>query len=159
MALSRNPKTTTFPFKKGERARLRGEAETIAAGERLGRALRSGDAICLTGGIGAGKTTLVKGIAGGLGLRADIGAVASPTFVLIKEYPCRVTLYHADLYRLESLGPVERGYLSECFASDGVTVVEWGEKALGELPAGTHDFEMRHAGASERDLFYKGVLA
>jgi len=138
-------------LKTGAWSRLRGDQETIAAGAALGVQLRVGDVVCLTGEVGSGKTTLTKGIARGLGLRANMNDVVSPTFVLIKEYPCRIRLFHADLYRLEQFGPVERGLLDEC-RDAGVTVIEWGEKAGTWIPQDAWRVDMRHRGAAEREI-------
>jgi tRNA threonylcarbamoyladenosine biosynthesis protein TsaE len=106
---------------------------TRALGERLGGALFEGAVVCLRGGLGAGKTTLVQGVAKGLGVS---GTVASPTFVLVAEYPsARVPLRHADLYRLEDPREVESLGLWERVGEDGAWVVEWPERAEALWPA------------------------
>ena len=96
---------------------------TERAGEALAQGLEVGDVIALMGPLGAGKTRLVAGIARGLGCR---GGVRSPTFTLILEYPGRLTLAHADLYRVEA-GEVSTLGLEE-HRERGALVVEWGEK-------------------------------
>ena len=75
--------------------------ETIAWGKEFAASLKVGDVLCLSGDLGAGKTTLVKGIAQGLGLPAD-QPVTSPTFVIMHRYACRMPLYHFDCYRVQS---------------------------------------------------------
>lgn len=90
----------------------------------LGRRLQAGDVVLLTGELGAGKTTFVRGVAQGTGSTAP---VASPTFQLVRVYPGRVQLAHVDLYRVEhsdELSDLGLGELSE----QGAVVVEWGER-------------------------------
>ena len=101
---------------------------TEAAGEELGRRLRQGDLVLLTGELGAGKTQLVKGLARGLGIMTR---VHSPTFALLHEYTDgRLPLFHIDLYRLESPSQIIGAGLEEYFYSPpGVTVIEWVERA------------------------------
>ncbi len=106
----------------------RSEEETIAWGERLAETVRPGDLIIISGELGTGKTRLVQGIARGLGVEER---VTSPTFALVREYQGRLPLYHVDLYRLEA-GDLPGLGLEEYAASDGVTCIEWGEKALAE---------------------------
>ena len=104
--------------------------DTRVLGERLGRCLQPGDVVLLSGELGAGKTVFVQGIARGAGYE---GAVSSKSFVLLGEYPGRVKLYHADLYRLEAPEQVEELALDEVCA-DGALVVEWPERAGDVLP-------------------------
>ncbi len=102
-----------------------GPGQTRRLGQRLGRLLRAGDVVLLSGELGAGKTLFVQGIARGLGYE---GAVSSKSFVLLGEYAGRVKLYHADLYRLEAPEQAEELALDELCA-DGALVVEWPERA------------------------------
>ena len=108
----------------------RGPEDTRVLGERLGRRLQPGDVVLLSGELGAGKTVFVQGMARGAGYE---GAVSSKSFVLLGEYPGRVKLYHADLYRLEAPEQVEDLALDEICA-DGALVVEWPERAGAVLP-------------------------
>lgn len=103
--------------------------ETRALGEQLGKLLDAGDVILLSGELGAGKTMFVQGIATGLGYK---GTVSSKSFVLLGEYEGRITLFHADLYRLDDPEMVEDLALDELL--DGVVAVEWPERAEGRLP-------------------------
>lgn len=103
----------------------RSQEETEALGTRLGATLGEGDTLLLVGDLGAGKTTLVRGIARGLGI--DPEEVSSPTFVLINEYRGRLTLHHVDLYRLEGAAVDDLG-LEELSGSGGVVVIEWAER-------------------------------
>ncbi len=108
----------------------RGPAATRRIGARLGRLLEAGDVLLLQGELGSGKTVLVQGIGEGLEVREP---VKSPTFVLQNEYHGRLTLYHADLFRLEHPSEVVDLALEEV-AAPGVLVVEWPERAWDELP-------------------------
>jgi tRNA threonylcarbamoyladenosine biosynthesis protein TsaE len=112
--------------------RTRSAAETEALGARLGAHLGPGDVVALSGELGAGKTVLTRGLAEGAGAG---GHVASPTFTLIREYRGRVTIYHADLYRLDAPAQLADIGLEEILDGDGVTVIEWAEKAAHLLPA------------------------
>jgi tRNA threonylcarbamoyladenosine biosynthesis protein TsaE len=109
--------------------------ETRAAGRALGDALRrirpAGAVIALSGPLGAGKTCFVGGLARGLGVS---GYVRSPTFMLVHEYDGPVPLFHVDLYRL-SAGDLSGIGLDEILEGPGVTVIEWGDRAAGTLPA------------------------
>lgn len=103
-----------------------------AFGHRLAGLLRPGDVILLSGKLGAGKTTLVQGIAKGLGV---VDQVTSPTFVLLQEHEGRIPLRHADLYRLELSGEITDLGLEELFDQSWVTVVEWGDAVKEMLAA------------------------
>ena len=98
--------------------------ETEAEGERLGSRLKLGDLVLLTGELGSGKTTFVRGLARGTGASA---LVASPTFQLVRIYPGRIQVAHVDLYRLGSNAEVADLGLEELL-DQGVVVVEWGDK-------------------------------
>jgi tRNA threonylcarbamoyladenosine biosynthesis protein TsaE len=105
--------------------------ETIALGKRLGTMLRKGDVVALQGTLAAGKTTITKGIALALGITEP---VTSPTFTLISEYYGSMTLYHMDVYRLDSTEDFLNLGVEELLYGDGVCVVEWSEKVMKELP-------------------------
>jgi tRNA threonylcarbamoyladenosine biosynthesis protein TsaE len=108
------------------------EEETIALGEQIARQLPRQAVVLLIGNLGAGKTTLAKGIAQGLGaVTAD--EVSSPTFTLIHEYGERV--YHIDLYRLDTAAEVATLGLDEIFDRQAVVMVEWGERFPELMPA------------------------
>jgi tRNA threonylcarbamoyladenosine biosynthesis protein TsaE len=104
--------------------------ETRALGERLGRVAQAGDVVLLSGELGAGKTMFVQGMARGLGYE---GPVSSKSFVILGQYAGRLTLYHADLYRLEEPEQVQELALDE-ISADGVLVAEWPERAEWVLP-------------------------
>jgi tRNA threonylcarbamoyladenosine biosynthesis protein TsaE len=105
-------------------------AETAALGEQWGRAAASGLVIGLSGDLGAGKTQLVKGLARGLGITTR---VHSPTFALVNIYSGgRLTLFHLDLYRLETRDQIAAVGLEEYLTPAGVTVIEWAERWFGQ---------------------------
>ncbi len=105
--------------------------ETKEWGRDLSKRLKPGSVVALTGSLGSGKTFLVQGICSGLGVEK---AVTSPTFVIINEYPGKTPLYHFDLYRIREVAEVlELGY-QEYFFGEGITVIEWGERAEELLP-------------------------
>jgi len=108
-------------------------AETISFGARLGRLLKPGAVVALCGELGSGKTTLVKGIAQGLGI--DEARVLSPSFVLIRELRGKkMPLFHADFYRLENAKQLIGLGLDEYSFGKGVFVMEWAQKAEQFLP-------------------------
>ena len=99
--------------------------ETQAVGNRLAISACVGDILWLHGELGAGKTEMTTGIAAGL---STLDAVSSPSFALIHEYTGgRLPLYHADLYRLDTISAIDLG-LEDYLEGDGLTVVEWGER-------------------------------
>ena len=101
-------------------------AETEALGEAWGRAATRGLVIALSGDLGAGKTQLVKGLARGLGITTR---VHSPTFTLVNVYTGgRLTLFHLDLYRLETREQILSAGVEEYLRPDGVAVIEWAER-------------------------------
>jgi tRNA threonylcarbamoyladenosine biosynthesis protein TsaE len=125
-----------------------GPDETRALGERIGRVARAGDVLLLSGELGAGKTHFVQGIARGLDFT---GAVSSKSFVILGQYAGRVTLYHADLYRLEDPEQVQELGLDEITA-DGVLAVEWPERAEWVLPEERLLIRFEVTGESTRTL-------
>jgi tRNA threonylcarbamoyladenosine biosynthesis protein TsaE len=120
--------------------RTASEEETIALGERLAGSLPRGATVLLIGNLGAGKTTVAKGIAKGLGA-AQPEQVSSPTFTLIHEYGSPPAIYHVDLYRLETAREVASLGLDELFDSPAVVLIEWGERFPELMPP--HPIEIR----------------
>jgi len=128
----------------------RSEAETAAVAAAMGAALRGGEVVLLSGELGAGKTAFVRGLARGLG--ADPEEVASPTFVLLTAYPGRLTLHHADLYRLRGDGDEREIGLEELPGPGGVLAVEWADR-LREAPwAAPLRVRLEHAGDDVRRI-------
>jgi tRNA threonylcarbamoyladenosine biosynthesis protein TsaE len=105
--------------------------ETHELGRALGAIANPGDVFLLTGTLGVGKTCLTQGIAAGLGITEQ---PRSPTFVLVTEHMGRLPLYHMDLYRLDNVTEVMDLGLDEYLFGDGVSVVEWADKAPEVFP-------------------------
>ncbi len=129
----------------------RSAKETIRLGKKFARGLRKGDVVALCGDLGSGKTTFTKGIGKGLGVK-DALHINSPTFVLIKEYEGRLLLYHLDLYRLDDLKDIEDIAVEEYMYGDGVTIIEWAEKAKKILPKKHIVVKFKIKGAEEREI-------
>jgi len=123
--------------------------ETARAGEELGKTLGPGAVVALSGELGAGKTCFIQGLARGLGVERS---PTSPTFVLINQYAGRVPVYHVDAYRTESLTELLDLGLEELFGGPGVTVVEWADKLLPLLPAGTIHVHIAGVGDEPREI-------
>ncbi len=106
----------------------RSEAETLCIGELIGRRLSPPCLILLHGELGAGKTTLTRALALGLGLE-DTSIVHSPSFTLVNQYPTKgETIYHVDLYRLEGLSDLYSIGMEEILSQEAFIIVEWAEK-------------------------------
>jgi len=123
-------------------------AETEALGADLARGLRAGDVVAVSGELGAGKTTFVRGAARALGVT---GPVASPTFTIGHRYEAPTPVAHLDLYRLDGIDPEEWGDLEPYF--DGtIAFVEWPEAGAGVLPAPRFRVRLRHSGPELRTI-------
>lgn len=123
-------------------------ADTAALGCRLAAAAAPGEIWALTGALGAGKTHFVQGAAAGLGSETR---ATSPTFTLVHEYRGgRLPLYHFDFYRLETAEEALALDLDEYLDGDGLTVIEWGDKFPGLLPAHTTWFSFSAPGETQR---------
>jgi tRNA threonylcarbamoyladenosine biosynthesis protein TsaE len=105
--------------------------ETQALGRKLGELAKEGDVLLLVGGLGAGKTCLVQGLARGLGIREY---TLSPSFVIVRIYQGRLPLYHLDFYRLEEREVLDLG-LEQHLSAQGVTAVEWAERGRQLWPS------------------------
>ena len=122
----------------------------MALGERLARALPPHGVVLLTGNLGAGKTTLAKGIVSGLGA-APAEEVSSPTFTLIHEYG-NGRVYHVDLYRLEEPRELATLGLEELFERNAMVLIEWGERFPRFLPAERTEIRIRAVDNDEREI-------
>ena len=126
------------------------EEETVALGEQLAReSLPPRGAVLLIGNLGAGKTTLAKGIAAGRGA-ARHDDVSSPTFTLIHEYGDPVRVYHIDLYRIEEARQVATLGLEELFDKDALVLIEWGDRFPELLPAERVEIRIDRIGDEQR---------
>jgi tRNA threonylcarbamoyladenosine biosynthesis protein TsaE len=130
--------------------RTSSEAETIALGERLARELPGRGVVLLIGNLGAGKTTLAKGIVSGLAA-APADEVSSPTYTLIHEYGSG-RVYHVDLYRLDEPREVATLGLDELFERDALVLVEWGERFPRLMPARRTEIRIGDVGGDEREI-------
>ncbi len=134
------------------RFKTRSVAGTLAIAERIAETLMPAPRlVILRGDLGAGKTTLVKGIAATLGA-ADPEEVTSPTFTLVHEYQGRkLRLYHLDLYRLETERELATLGLEEMIeAPDALVLVEWGEKFPSVVARATGEVAIENLGGDER---------
>jgi tRNA threonylcarbamoyladenosine biosynthesis protein TsaE len=139
--------------------RTASEEETIALGEKLAGELPRRAAVLLIGNLGAGKTTLAKGIVKGLGA-ADPEEVSSPTFTLIHEYPLadsnaggeRPTIYHIDLYRLDRASELRTLGLEELFEKAAIVLVEWGERFPQFMPAERIEIRIEAGDGDQREI-------
>ena len=133
----------------------RSEEETIQLGRDIAARLPQRAAVLLIGNLGAGKTTLAKGIVSGLGA-AEPDDVTSPTFTLIHEYGGG-RVYHVDLYRLERAEEVARLGLEEIFDRDAVVLIEWGERFPRLMPADRIEIRMESGNADQRRIQVTGI--
>ena len=127
--------------------RSSGPGETEATGARLAASLRAGDVVLVTGELGTGKTTFVRGACRALGVSEP---VVSPTFTIGRRYSGDLPVAHLDLYRLESLGQEEPGMLDDYLTPDAVAFVEWPAVAADALASVTARVLIEHAGGDER---------
>lgn len=138
----------------------RSAQDTVAAGHRIAELLTPPKLLILRGDLGAGKTTLVKGIAEALEA-AEPDEVTSPTFTLIHEYegtrPVNgrrepVMLYHLDLYRIQNERQLDSLGLDELATPDSIMLVEWGEKFPSVVKRSQGEIEMRTTGGDSRTI-------
>jgi tRNA threonylcarbamoyladenosine biosynthesis protein TsaE len=120
--------------------------ETEALAARLAERLRVGDVVTISGELGTGKTTFVRGAARALGIGAP---VTSPTFTIGHRYPGRVDVSHLDLFRFSGLSPAEWGDLEPYF-DEAIVFVEWPEAGLDALPPARVSVRLEHAGGDDR---------
>ena len=127
---------------------------TQALAESIGRRAAPGTVIALSGDLGAGKTCFIQGLAAGLDVETP---VTSPTFVMIAEHAGRLPLYHVDLYRTESLAEIRALGLDELLDGEGITAIEWAEKAGPLLPLRTVHVRIEGAGDEPRTVEIEGA--
>ncbi|HVO99682.1 MAG TPA: tRNA (adenosine(37)-N6)-threonylcarbamoyltransferase complex ATPase subunit type 1 TsaE [Bryobacteraceae bacterium] len=129
------------------------DEETVAFGRRIAATLPKKACVLLIGNLGAGKTTLAKGILNGLGV-AEPEEVASPTFTLIHEYG-NGRAYHIDLYRLDTAAEIASLGLDEIFDREAVVLIEWGERFPELMPPDRIEINLRTIGEDEREIDVK----
>ncbi|MFC1637723.1 tRNA (adenosine(37)-N6)-threonylcarbamoyltransferase complex ATPase subunit type 1 TsaE [Candidatus Margulisiibacteriota bacterium] len=130
--------------------------ETTRLGKKIGSTLKANDVICLIGPLGAGKTTLIQGIAAGIGVK---DYVTSPTFIIINEYLGRIPFFHIDLYRLDNVDQIEDLGIEEYFSRGGACVIEWAEKLEDLWPKSSHEIKIEIVSETERKLCVSSALA
>jgi tRNA threonylcarbamoyladenosine biosynthesis protein TsaE len=125
------------------------EEKTKKLAESYIKKLRVGDVIALSGSLGSGKTTFIKGVAKGLNVKEF---VKSPTFNLLHIYHGKLPLYHFDFYRLEEKDCEELGFDEYFDKPDGITVVEWADKIKKELPDNAKWVKMSYVSEKKRKI-------
>jgi tRNA threonylcarbamoyladenosine biosynthesis protein TsaE len=131
-------------------------AETEAVGRRIAGSLRPGDVVLVSGDLGSGKTTLIRGACRELGVEEP---VVSPTFTIGRRYRGNVPVSHLDLFRLPTLAGEDPGLLDDYLTPDAVAFIEWPavagraiEDVLGGRGGRLRRIEIRHAGGDEREI-------
>ena len=137
--------------------RTSSEEETISLGESIAQALPRRATVLLTGNLGAGKTTIAKGIVKGLGV-AEPEDVSSPTFTLIHEYGEKRKVYHIDLYRLEGSAQALALGIDEILDREAVVLVEWGERFPGLWPDDRIELHLTRLDEQTREIRVSGAV-
>jgi len=125
------------------------QEETFAIGVELGKMAKPGDIFALIGDLGTGKTFLAKGIAKGLGIDEEI---TSPTFTLLEVYESYIPLYHFDLYRISNNAELENLFFEEYWFGDGVSVIEWADRAVKRLPEDIYIITLEYIDNNRRKI-------
>ncbi len=130
--------------------------ETEAVGGRIAKRLEPGDVVLVSGELGAGKTTLIRGACRALGVAEP---VTSPTFTIGQRYSGRVPVSHLDLYRLASLGDEDPALLADYIEPGTIAFVEWpeigGDEPALEAPGRVVAIEIRHGGGDQREIIVR----
>lgn len=129
---------------------------TLEAGQKLGLALQKGDFVALTGELGAGKTTFVRGIVSAYGLS---NLVKSPSFVLLNEYHLKegLKLFHLDFYRVDASALDDVGWTD--LLAEGIVVVEWAEKIAQFVPGSALGVKLEYVDEHSRNIYFYGADA
>jgi tRNA threonylcarbamoyladenosine biosynthesis protein TsaE len=131
-------------------------ADTEAIGARLAADLRPGDVILVSGELGSGKTTLIRGACRALGVE---GPVTSPTFTIGQRYRGRLPISHLDLFRLETLEGEDPGLIDDYLTGDAVSFIEWPAAAEPQLERITRRVWLEHAGGDARAIRIEDAAA
>lgn len=130
--------------------------ETIALGKKVGAKLNPGNVVGFYGELGSGKTTMIKGVCIGLGVKKQ-NIVKSPSFIMINEYQGRYPIYHIDLYRIKNTEEILSIGFDEYLYGNGVSLIEWAEKAEKELPDKIIKIELEAISIKERNIKISGL--
>lgn len=130
---------------------------TFEIGRKIGALLERGKVVCLSGPLGSGKTTLIKGIAAGAGV-AKPELVNSPTFAIVNEYRGRFSIFHIDAYRINTVAEFEALGFEEFIGPDSVVLIEWADKVAQVLKEFDCIYiEMQHNGPASRIIRFFGL--
>ena len=144
-----------FPVSRTWTVETKSPEETMALGRRLGRTARPGDVVALVGELGSGKTHLVKGVAEGIGA-ASAREVTSPSFILCRRYlDGRLPFHHLDAYRLGGTRDLEGIGAEEMLWGEGLSVLEWADRAPRILPADHLEIRLEVTGEQKRRLTFQ----
>jgi tRNA threonylcarbamoyladenosine biosynthesis protein TsaE len=130
--------------------------ETIRLGREIGAALKPPVLILLSGDLGAGKTTLTKGIAGGMGAAREED-VTSPTFTLVHKYEGQARIYHVDLYRIEDFRDLETLGIEDFFSEQAVIIVEWPDRLQLRTDWPVVRIQLEHVAEDTRRISVEGL--
>ncbi len=128
--------------------------DTEEIGFKIGKKLSAGDIVRLYGDLGAGKTTMVKGIARALGI--DKKDITSASFTIIAEYPVNPPFFHIDLYRISKGADLDNTGIWDCLGPHSISVIEWAEHAEGELPEDSLKVTIKDIGNDMREITIEG---
>lgn len=137
------------------KVRTKGPDETRGLGLRIGKLLKAGDIVGLYGELGAGKTTITKGIAQAFGIAER--DIVSASFTLIAEYPTNPPFVHIDLYRISTDEELDHIGLGEVIGGQNIAVIEWVEKAAQWLPDDMIQITLKTLSEDEREITVKGL--
>jgi len=145
----------TIPFNCSETILTSSPEETVSLGVKLSKNLRGGEIITLSGELGSGKTTFIRGLAKGLGVE-DSDSVKSPSYTLVIRYPGPLPLLHLDAYFMHSAEDLDLCGMEEALLQQEVVVIEWGERILHLLPEDTICITLEHITESSRKITVSG---
>ncbi len=128
--------------------------ETLLIGKKIGKSIEQGTVICLSGDLGSGKTALVQGIAKGLSVPEKY-YITSPTYNIINQYPGKIPLFHADLYRINNSYELEDIGFYEILNSENIVAIEWAEKLKNEISSDRIDIHMQILDDTSRKITIK----
>lgn len=127
--------------------------ETKALGRKIGKHIKPGTVLALSGDLGSGKTVFVQGLGAGLNVPKDY-YITSPTYTLINEYPGRIKLLHVDLYRIDNPGKVEDTGLDDVFGNNAVAAIEWADRLGNDLPKDHIKIQFEINGTESRKITF-----